>query len=343
MRAVRFHVHGGPDVLRYEDVPEPVPGAGEALVRVRACALNHLDLWERRGLPRVKIPLPHISGSDVAGDVVAAPSGSDVPTGRRVMLQPGVSCGACDACLSGVDIECRRYEVLGYLNHHGGYAEFIKVPVQNLVPIPEDVSFVEAAAFPLTFVTAWHMLVTRARIAPGEDVLVVAAGSGVGQAAIQIARLHGARVFATAGSDEKLEQARKLGATEVIHHHRQEIAAEVRRLTNKRGVDVVVEHVGQATWAQSLHALARGGRLVTCGATTGANGAIDLASLFVRHVTIMGSYMGTKGELVRAARFFFTGQLRPVVDCVYPLADAAAAQQRLEESKQFGKIVLEVR
>jgi NADPH:quinone reductase-like Zn-dependent oxidoreductase len=341
MRAIRFHHHGGPDVLQHEDVPDPVLSPGEVLVRVRACALNHLDLWERRGLPRVAIPLPHISGSDVAGEVVASQSAA-VPAGGRVMLQPGISCGLCAACLGGRDNECRQYEVLGYMHHDGGYAELVKVPAQNVVAIPDHVGFVEAAAFPLTFLTAWHMLVTRAQVRPGEDVLVVAAGSGVGQAAVQIARLHGARVLATAGSAEKLERARALGASEVIHHHEQDVAAEVRRLTNKRGVDVVVEHVGQATWAQSLHALARGGRLVTCGATTGANGAIDLAALFVRQVTIMGSYMGTKGELIEAARFFFAGQLRPVVDAVVPLAEAAAAQQRLEESRQFGKIVLEV-
>jgi NADPH:quinone reductase-like Zn-dependent oxidoreductase len=341
MKAVRFHSHGGPDVLRYENAPDPVAGSGEALVRVRACALNHLDLWQRRGLPRVTIPLPHIPGSDVAGEVVSA-DGTGIAPGTRVMLQPGVSCGLCPACLEGRDNECRSYEVLGYRHHDGGYAELVKVPVQNLIPIPDDIGFIEAAAFPLTFLTAWHMLIARARLQSGEDVLVLAAGSGVGQAAIQVARLHGARVLATAGSEEKLERAIALGAAAVIHHHKQDIAAEVRRLTNKRGVDVVVEHVGQATWMQSLHALARGGRLVTCGATTGGTAALDLNSLFVRQITILGSYMGTKGELIRAAQFFFRGQLRPAIDRVFPLADAAAAHRRLEESGQFGKIVLDV-
>lgn len=341
MKAVRFHQHGDPEVLRYEDVPEPMLRAGEALVRVRACALNHLDLWARQGLRRVEIPLPHISGSDIAGEVVATADGA-VAIGRRVMVQPGISCGTCTECLSGLDNECRQYEVIGYRNHPGGYAEFVKVPMQNLVPIPAETSFEDAAAFPLTFLTAWHMLLTRAKLRRGEDVLVLAAGSGVGQAAIQVARLHGARVFATAGSDEKLERARALGAADVIHHYREDIAAEVRRLTNKRGVDVVIEHVGEATWPQSLHALARGGRLVTCGATTGAHGALDLAALFSRRLTIMGSYMGTKGELIRAARLLFTGQLKPVIDRTFPLADAAAAHQRMEASGQFGKIVLEV-
>jgi NADPH:quinone reductase-like Zn-dependent oxidoreductase len=341
MRAVRFHQHGGPEVLRYEDAPEPDLGAGEVLVRVRACALNHLDLWARRGMPKVQIPMPHIPGSDVAGEVIAS-AAPDVALGRRVMLQPGISCGRCTACLSGVDNECPRYEVLGYIHHPGGCAEFVKVPVQNLVSIPDEIDFVHAAAFPLTFLTAWHMLMTLARVKRGEDVLILAAGSGVGQAAIQIAFLHGARVFATAGSEDKLERARALGAYEVIHHHRQDVAAEIRRLTNKRGVDVVIEHVGEATWAKSVRSLARGGRLVTCGATTGAAGVLDLRALFSRHLTIHGSYMGTKGELMRAAHFFFVGQLKPVIDRTYPLAEAVAAHQRMEASGQFGKIVLEV-
>jgi len=341
MHAVRFHQHGGPEVLRHEEVPDPEPAPGEVLVRVRACALNHLDLWERRGLARVAIPLPHIPGSDVAGEV----SVSNVPgvrVGLRVMLQPGVSCGRCEACLSGRDNECPCYEVLGYLNHPGGYAEYVKAPAQNLVPIPDAIDFVHAAAFPLTFLTAWHMLITRARLQRGEDVLVLAAGSGVGQAAIQIARLHGARVIATAGSDDKLARARELGASEVIDHYRQDVADEIKRLTNRRGVDVVIEHVGEATWSRSVRCLARRGRLVTCGATTGPNGALNLQALFSKQLTIHGSYMGTKGELLRASRFFFTGQLTPVVDRTFPLADAAAAQRRMEASDQFGKIVLEV-
>src|SRR5256885_14210528 len=303
MKAVRFHQRGGPDVLRYEEAPEPELAAGDVLIRVRACALNHLDLWERGGLERVTFPMPHISGSDVSGEIVAA-AAPDVAIGRRVMLQPGVSCGRCAACLSGKDNECARYEALGYLNHAGGYAEYVKVPVQNLISIPDEIDFVQAAAFPLTFVTAWHMLMTRAGLKRGEDVLVLAAGSGVGQAAIQIAALQGARVFATAGTEEKLERARSLGASEAIHHHKQDIAEEIRRLTNRRGVDVVIEHVGEATWARSVRSLARGGRLVTCGATTGANGALDLQVLFARQLSVLGSYMGTKAELMRAARCF---------------------------------------
>jgi len=341
MKAIRFHHHGAPDVLRCDEVPDPVPNPGEVLVRVRACALNHLDLWERRGIPRIDFPMPHISGSDVAGDVVAAPPGTFAP-GQRVMVQPGMSCGRCGQCLSGRDNECARYEVLGYMNHPGGYAELVTVPVQNILPIPDAIDYVQAAAFPLTFLTAWHMLMTRARLQRGEDVLVLAAGSGVGQAAVQIAALFGGRVFATAGSPGKLDRARALGASAVIDHHKQDIADEIRRLTNKRGVDVVIEHVGEATWPKSIRAMARGGRLVTCGATSGYNGGIDLRVLFAKQLTLMGSYMGTKGELVRVAQFFFDGDLKPVIDRTYPLADAAAAQQRMEESGQFGKIVLQV-
>ena len=339
MKAVRFHEHGGPEVLRYEDVPDPAAGAGEALVRVRACALNHLDLWERRGLQRVTIPLPHIPGSDVSGEVVAA-DGDGAEAGQRVLLQPGLSCRRCPACLSGRDNECPRYDILGYRTD-GGYAGLVRVPVQNLVAIPPTIGFVEAAAFPLTFVTAWHMLVTRARVQPGEDVLVLAAGSGVGQAAIQVAALHGARVFATAGSAGKLDLALKLGAAEAINHREQDLTEEVRRLTNRRGVDVVIEHVGEATWDRSIRCLAPGGRLVTCGATTGPAATVDIRFLFSRQLSLLGSYMGTKGELLAAARFFFGGRLRPVIDMVVPLEKAAEAHRRLEEGRQFSKIVLE--
>lgn len=341
MKAVRFHHHGGPDVLVYEDAPEPVLAPGEVLVRIRACALNRIDVWGRRGRPGLEIPLPHIPGSDVAGEIVSS-AALDVSPGRRVMLQPGVSCGRCMACLSGKDNECPKFDVLGYISTNGGYAEMIKVPAQNIVPIPNEISFVKAAAFPLTFVTAWHMLMTRAQIKRGEDVLVLAAGSGVGQAAIQVAFLHGARVFTTAGSPQAVERARALGAYEVIDHYRQDIAAEVMRLTNRRGVDVVIEHVGEATWSKAVASLARGGRLVTCGATTGSNAAVDLRTVFTRQLSISGSYLGSKGELMRAARFFFAGQLEPVVDRTFPLADAAAAHRHLEEGKPFGKIVLEM-
>jgi NADPH:quinone reductase-like Zn-dependent oxidoreductase len=284
--------------------------------------------------------LPHISGSDIAGEVVAAPAGAPA-TGTRVMLQPGLSCGACAACLSGADNFCPRYDVLGYRSN-GGYAELVKVPAANLVPIPASVDFVTAAAFPLTFLTAWHMLVTRAGIRPGEWVLVLAAGSGVGQAAIQVAHLHGAHVIATAGTEEKRRKAEKLGAHAVLDHHDAALADRVRAAAGGRGVEIVVEHVGEATWERSVRALAPGGRLVTCGATTGPGGRIDLRVLFARQISLLGSFMGSKGELLAIAPLLFDERLRPVVDSVHPLAGAAEAQARLETGESFGKIVLEV-
>jgi NADPH:quinone reductase-like Zn-dependent oxidoreductase len=338
MNAIRFHEHGDAGVLRYEEAPDPQPQAGDVLVRVRACALNHLDIFNRRGV--VKLPLPHISGADVAGEIVTS-SDPALPPGRRVLLQPGLSCGHCEACLSGRDSFCPRYDVLGS-QRDGGYAELVCVPRQNVVPIPDPIGFVEAAAFPLTFLTAWHMLITRARLTSGEDVLVLGAGSGVGQAAIQIARFHGARVFATAGTDEKVARARELGATEAINHRTQDFAVEIQRLTTRRGVDIVVEHVGEATWDRSLKCLARGGRLVTCGATTGFKAGIDLRFLFARQYTLIGTYMGSKGELLKAAQLFFAGHLHPVVDRTFPLQAAADAQRHIEQGQQFGKVVLEV-
>ena len=332
MKAVRFHEHGGPEVLRYEDAPDPQPAEGRAIVRVRACALNHLDLWERRGLDRVKLPLPHISGADVAGEVLE--------TGQRVMLQPGVRCGACAACRRGDDNQCVRYDVLG-LRSDGGYAELISVPLENLIPIPATLDFITAAAFPLTFLTAWHMLVTRGRLGEGDVVLVLAGGSGVGQAAIQLARHFGARVFATS-APEKAERTRALGAEQVFDHYSVDFSKEVRRLTDGRGVDIVVEHVGEATWDRSVRALATGGRLVTCGATTGFAASLDLRHLFARQLSLLGCYMGRFAELDSAAQLLFDGRVTPVIDEVFPLERAADAQRRLENKDQFGKVVLQV-
>jgi NADPH:quinone reductase-like Zn-dependent oxidoreductase len=307
-------------------------------VRVHACALNRLDVWERRGIARVPIPLPHISGSDVAGTLLHDAAG--LPAGTRVLLQPGLSCGRCPACWDGRDNLCPRYDVLGLLSD-GGYAELVSVPVGNLLPIPDHVGFVEAAAFPLTFLTAWHMLVTLARVRADDVVLVLAAGSGVGQAAIQVAAMHGARVFATA-APAKHARTRALGIEDVFDHYAGDYAHWVKARTGGHGADIVVEHVGEATWERSVRALARGGRLVTCGATTGWRAALDLRHLFARQLSLVGSYMGTKNELIEASRFFFAGKLRPVVDEVVPLTDAAAAQRRLEAADQFGKIVLSV-
>jgi NADPH:quinone reductase-like Zn-dependent oxidoreductase len=342
MKAIMFHQHGGPEVLKYTDAPEPVLRANDVLVRVKACALNHLDLWVRRGLPNVPIPLPHIPGSDVAGEI--AKIGADVTTirvGQRVVLAPLVSCGKCPACLAGLDNHCRQASNLGYMID-GGCAEFVRAPEVNCLPYPENLSWEEAAAIPLVFQTAWHMLVTRAELQPGEDILILGAGSGVGSAAIQIAKFFGARVITTAGSDEKLAKSKELGADHVINYKTQKIRDEVRRITNKRGVDIVFEHVGMASWEDSLASLAPTGRLVTCGATTGYDAKVDLRFLFSRQLSLLGSYMGTKSELHTVMKLVAAGKLRPVVDHVFPLAETVAAHAHLEASSQFGKVVLSV-
>lgn len=333
---------GGPEVLRLDELPDPVAGPGEAVVRVRACALNHLDVWTRKGEAGRPVALPHVLGNDIAGELLALGSPVEgLAPGQRVMLQPGTSCMRCAACLSGEDSSCRQYRILGY-QIHGGYAERVRCPIANLIPLPDGFSYEEAAAFPLVFLTAWRMLVTRARVRMGDDVLVWAAGSGVGMAAVQVAKLFGARVFATAGSDVKVALARQLGADVVLNHRKDDVVAELRRLTGKKGADVVVEHVGQATWERSILALAQRGRLVTCGATTGPNGATELRHLFAKQLTLMGSYMGSKAELLEAAGHFFARRLRTVVHAVLPLAEAARAHQMLEASEHFGKIVLAV-
>ncbi len=342
MKAILFRQHRGPEVLQYADVPDPEPRPNEVLVRVRACALNHLDLWVRGGLPNVPIPLPHIPGSDVAGEIVKI--GSEVTTvrvGQNVVLAPGVTCGKCAACISGQDNRCRQFTNLGYMID-GGCAEFVRAPEVNCLPFPENLSFEEAAAVPLVFQTAWHMLIARAELQPGEDVLILGAGSGVGTAAIQIAKFFGARVITTAGSDAKFEKARQLGADHIINHKSQKIRDEVRRITNKRGVDVVFEHVGTATWDDSLASLALAGRLVTCGSTTGYDAKIDLRFLFSRQLSLLGSYMGVKSELHTIMKLVAAGRLKPVVDRVFPLTEAAAAHAYVESAQQFGKVVLKV-
>jgi NADPH:quinone reductase-like Zn-dependent oxidoreductase len=342
VKAIQFQQHGGPEVLKYVDAPDPIIRANEVLVRVRACALNRLDLWVRQGLPNVSIPLPHIPGSDVAGEI--AQVGADVTTvriGQKVVLAPGVTCGKCAACLAGLDNRCRQFTNLGYMID-GGCAEFVRAPEVNCLPHPENLSFEQAATIPLVFQTAWHMLVARAELQPGEDVLILGAGSGVGSAAIQIAKFLGAQVIATAGTDEKLAKARDLGADHLIHHKSKKIREEVRRITNKRGVDVVFEHVGTATWDDSLASLAASGRLVTCGATTGFDAKVDLRFLFSRQLSLLGSYMGTKNDLRTVMKIVASGRLKPVVDRAFPLCETAAAHTYLESGAQFGKVVLTV-
>ncbi len=340
MKAVRFHQHGGPEVLKYEDAPEPKIQANEVLVRVKTAALNHLDLWLREGVRAWKLAMPHIAGSDAAGEVAEAGSlVTRVKPGQRVLLAPGISCGQCESCFRGLDSACRTYALFG-VGVDGTYAEYVKAPEMNVIPIPDDWSFDQAAAVPLVFLTAWHMLFTRAQLKPGEDVLVIGAGSGVGSAAIQIAKLVSARVIAVAGSDAKLERARALGADHGINHTRQSIAEEVKRLTQKRGVDVIVEHVGAAVWDACFDSLATYGRLVTCGVTSGAQVPLNLQALFGRQRTILGSYMGGKAELLQALKFLAAGKLKPVIDSSFPLKDAAAAQKKMASRDFFGKILL---
>lgn len=342
MKAVVYTKHGGLDVLQLSEAHDPQIGPGEILVRVRACALNHLDLWVRKGIPGVEIPMPHIPGSDISGEIAKVSDGiAHLRVGERVLLAPGLSCGNCPQCAAGNDNLCRHYTLFGY-KVDGGYAEFVKSPAVNAIPIPEHMTFEQAAAFPLVFLTAWHMLVTRAGLRPGEDVLVLGAGSGVGSAAIQIAKVVGARVIATASSEEKLIKAMELGADDAILHGAREWSRDVRQLTNRRGVNVVFEHVGEKTWDESLKSLAPAGRLVTCGATTGFEGKIDIRYLFSRNLSILGSYMGSRAELFDAVKLASRHLLKPVIDKVFPLTQAVEAQRRLENREQFGKIVLRV-
>lgn len=342
MKAVVFHEHGGPDRLRVEEMTIPTPGPGEVLVRVRACALNHLDIWILRGIPAYKIPLPHISGSDVAGVVDAVGAGvQGITVGERVFISPGLSCWRCEQCLAGRDNLCPSFGILG-AKVHGGYAEFVAVPAQNVLPIPGTLSFEQAAAFPLVSVTAWHMLFALADLRAGEDVLVMGAGSGVGSVAIQMAKLAGARVITTVGTEDKIPKATMLGADDVVNHARDNVIERVKAFTAGRGVDVVIEHIGPQVWDFCLHSLAKGGRLVTCGATTGGEVKMDIRFLFSRQLTVKGSYVGTRAELVKAARLIGQGKLRPVIDRVYPLAEARAAQEQMISRSIFGKIVLSV-
>lgn len=340
MKAVVFEKHGGPDVLQYVDAPDPVIKANEVLVEVRACALNHLDVWARRGLPGIEIPLPHILGNDIAGVIrEVGELVTWVNPGDEVMLQPGTSCGHCIECLRGNDNLCPEYDMLGY-GRNGGYAQLVAAPGVNVISKPENLSWEEASALPLVTVTAWHMLVTRSRVQPGEDVLVHAAGSGVGSMGIQIAKLRGARVIATASSDEKLQKARDLGADETLNYSNKDWPKEVKKLTGRQGVDVVFEHTGSETWPGSIAAMKKNGRLVTCGATSGYDARTDLRQLFYRHLTLLGSFMGSKAELLDAMKFVKSGTLRAVIDQSLPLSEANRVHELMESRAQFGKLVL---
>lgn len=340
MKGTAIVTHGGVEGLRYMDLPDPQPGPNEVIISVKACALNHLDIWLRIGIPAYKLDLPHVPGSDVAGEVVAIGDGvEEVKVGDKVIVNPNLTCGECEWCRMGEDSMCRSFGIFG-AKCWGGYAEYAKVPARNVIPMPENLTFEQAAAFPLTFLTAWHMLITRAGLKPGERVLVMAAGSGVGVAAVQIAKLAGAFVIATAGTDEKCEKAKALGADACINHNREGIAEKVMELTDGRGVDVVFEHVGPSVFEQCLRSLAKGGRLVTCGATTGPTASFEIRFLFSRQLSIIGSMMGRTSELLTITRLIGEGKLKPIVDRVFPLSEAAKAHEVLESRNFFGKLVL---
>lgn len=340
MRAVRIHEHGGPEVVRCEEVPEPTPKANEVVIDVKACALNHLDMWVRGGLPGLQLDMPHTLGSDAAGVVrKVGELCTRVRPGDRVLVAPGRSSWQSPECLRGEDSFSRDFGLFGY-QYPGVHAEQIAIPETNVHAIPGELSFEQAASIPLVFQTAWHMLVELAKIRFCEDVLIIGGSSGVGIAAIQIAKLHHCQVIATAGGEEKLAKAKALGADHVIDHYEQDIRSEVRRITGKRGVDIVFEHVGEATWPHSTGSLAHHGRLVTCGATTGADVRLDLRQLFARQLTLQGSFMGKMGDLLDALRCFDKGLLEPVIDRVFPMSEASQAHTYLADKRQFGKVVL---
>ncbi len=339
MRAVIFNSHGSPEELQYTYVDTPKPKPHEVLVKVRAAALNHLDIWTLMGMPGVKISMPHILGCDVSGEVVEYGSKVKKRFKGPVIAAPGASCGKCAHCKKGWDSLCDHYQITGF-QVNGGYAEFVAVPAENIIPVSSRWSFEEWASVPLVFLTAWHMLVTRARLKKGEKVLIHAAGSGIGSAAIQIAKYLGAFVITTVGRDEKIKKARALGADEVINYEKKDFADEVTRLTRGRGAEVVFEHIGPATFPKSVACLAKKGRLVTCGVTSGPMVQLNLRFIFARQLSISGAYMGGNKELRKVIQLLEKKKLRPVVDKVFPLREAKEALERMQRRDNFGKIIL---
>ena len=342
MKATVFKEHGSVDKLVYTDFAEPEISSSEVLVKVKACGINHLDIWVREGMPGVSLPLPHILGCEIAGEIAGIGCEvkvKDLSIGQRVLIAPGISCGKCEFCLSSNDSLCHEFRIMGF-QVNGGYAEYAKAPAENIIPISDKLPFEEWAAVPLVFLTAWNMLKTRGDLATGETVLIHAAGSGIGSAAIQIARLSGADVITTVGSDRKLEKARELGADHVINHSKEDFADKVNEFTDGKGVDLVFEHIGPETWEKSMLCLKQGGRIVTCGATSGPTVSFDIRFLFAKQLSISGCYMGSRSELLKILKLIESGRLKPVVDSTFPLEDAVAAQTKMLDRKQFGKIVL---
>jgi len=340
MKAVIFKEHGSVDKLVYTDHAEPEISSTEVLLKVNACGINHLDIWVREGMPGITIPLPHIPGCEIIGEIAEVGGAvKDLSIGQRVLIAPGISCGSCEYCISSNDSLCSEFKIMGF-QVDGGYAEYAKAPAENVIAISDRLSFEEWAAIPLVFLTAWHMLRTRADLATGETVLIHAAGSGIGSAAIQIAKISGADVITTVGSDEKLGKAKELGADYVINYSKEDFVNKVNEFTDNKGVDVVFEHIGPETWEKSLSCLKRGGRIVTCGATSGPTVSFDLRFFFAKQLSISGCYMGSRKELLEVLTLMELGRLKPVVDSVFPLKEAVAAQTKMLDRKQFGKIVL---
>jgi NADPH:quinone reductase-like Zn-dependent oxidoreductase len=340
VKAVFLEEHGGNEVLQWGERPDPQPGPGDVRVALRAVALNHLDLFVRNGMPEVV--LPQIPGADGAGVVESlGPGVEGLTPGDRVLLQPGLYCNACEFCRSGEQSLCIKYRILGE-HAPGTFAEMIVVPARNIFPIPTRLDFEAAAAFPLVYQTAWRMLVGRARVRPGETVLIHGAGGGVAGAVLEIALLCGARVFATTSGEDKVRRMKEAGAEAVIDYKKEDVAKSIRALTGKRGVDVVVDSVGEATWKTSLQAVAKGGRIVTCGATTGPNPKEEIRLIFWKQISILGSTMSNDSEFRALLSAVGSGRLAPRIDRVYPLAQAREAYARLEQGEQHGKIVLTV-
>jgi NADPH:quinone reductase-like Zn-dependent oxidoreductase len=339
MRAAIFHEHGGPEVLRIEQVARPRPGPGHVLVQVRASAMNHLDLWVRRGIP-IETTMPHIGGSDIAGVVAEVGEGVDAGRiGERVVINPSLWCGRCRECGRGEHSMCERFRIQGE-HTDGGFAELVAAEADHVYRIPDEMGFEEAASIPISYMTAWRALVTRAALKPGEDVLVIGASGGTALAAVQIAHLVGARVFAVTKGAEKAARLEELGADVVYDRGEEDWAKAVYRDTGKRGVDVVVENVGAATWAGSVRSLARGGRLVTYGGTAGPKVELDVRGVFWKQIQVIGTTMANRGEFEDLLRVVFAGRLKPVIDSVLPLDHVREAHERLEAGGQFGKVVL---
>jgi NADPH:quinone reductase-like Zn-dependent oxidoreductase len=342
MKAIGFHQHGGMDQLAFLELPRPEPGPAEVLINVKAVALNHLDLWVLKGFPGLNLEMPHVGGSDIAGVIAELGDGvTGLEVGQRVVVNPSLSCGDCEWCRRGEDSLCDGFGIIGE-HGPGGLCEYIAVPARNVMPMPDAFTFAEAAALPLVFATAWRALITRGRVRPGEDVLILGASGGVATAAIQIARLAGAKVYAVTSSPEKAEKARALGADWVVDRTAENWSKAVHVATNKRGVDLVLENVGAATWFDSLRSAAKGGRIVTFGATTGPRPETHIALIFWKQLSILGTTMSTRQEFHDVMNLVWQGKLKPVVDSIFSMDEAVAAYQRLEAGEQFGKIVIEI-